>query len=174
MIRNKLAPLAAVLFAMALVLSSCVNKDALINKSKWEPKDKSSIILIGSESSVFVINAIRASKTGPPIVRLTRSLKKLKNTLGPFDVFVVTMEGAGNFKVWNLRYCVGSSDFAGLLYSFENLPEISIDTPGVYYYGTFINKGSKVGFTNKFDQRILDVLESRYPGLLDRFERKNF
>jgi hypothetical protein len=157
---------------VAVVLSSCVSKyDSLNNwwSKDWEPKISTSVIIIGSDSPTNLWSVSREDATLGSIGVGSTSRKS-----NPFEVLAIILDGNGKIKLNGVRYLIGANatKINFMDYKFENLPELEIISPGIYYYGTFYIKNGKAFFQNELDPRITEATNRRFPGLFEKMDKK--
>lgn len=156
------------LLAACAVLSSCAFHHYVINpppgNTAWDPEPASAIILLGFVSdeqfnSIAVAGDVEAISVPGNILPLNE-----------LNVLAVHFRVGETFRFVGANYM--SLPSASL--TFEDLPAITIDEPGVYYYGFFQSQERKGGFTAEFSPRVVAKARQLYPQVFRALEPVNF
>lgn len=135
--------------------------------TSWEPEEESAIVLIGFMSDEPIMGITVANDIeGIPVASLVYPNNRL-------NVLAVHFHAGETFQLIGFSYSnVIMNASRGM--RFKNLPELEIEKPGIYYYGSFYSKDGKGAFTPKFDNNVIKVARRNFPQVFSALEPVNF
>jgi hypothetical protein len=161
-----------VFFTYILCISACSSHYALLPTAvaSWEPSKEKAVVLValvGPTLSVYTSGNIFPIDTNQRFA-LDEEIYVaaiVHKTGKPFKISRVDMLPITYTATKNIR----------TKYTFDDLPEIEIVKPGIYYYGLFyLNYEETAKFIPKHSDKIIKIAQKYYPAVFEKSPPINF